>query len=299
MKSGQLFWGFFFLTIGALIFAYKYDWIHSSYDFIWNIWPLIFVFWGGLIIFRDTFIRHVINLLFGIFMALLIFGFVMNIFNGCETYSHDINDYTEYMHDELPSVNYAKLNFKSGAGYFEIDNFTDRFYETEAQGEFADYIIDSYTDDSTAYLDVELAGDHDIELDGGKLKNTLKLHLNDKPVWDFDMNFGAAKARFDLKNFKIRNLSIKTGASDVIVKLGDKYDSTLMDVEMGAAKLTIYVPENVACSMKSDLFLVARDLEGLEKVKPGYYKSPDYDTADKKIDIFIKGGISSINLIRY
>ncbi|MGK9477846.1 hypothetical protein [Melioribacter sp. OK-6-Me] len=299
MKSRQLFWGFFFLTIGALTFSYKYDWIQSNYDFIWNIWPLIFVFWGSLIIFKDSFIRHLINLLFGIFMAVLLFGFIINIFNGCEIYTDSTDDYTEYKQDQLPEVKYASLNFNSGAGYFEIDNLTDKFYETEVQGALADYNIHSYTDDSTAYLDIELDGEHDIVIDGKKFKNNLLLHLNNKPVWDFNLNFGAAKGRFDLRNLKTRSISIKTGASDVVVKLGDKYETTLMDVEMGAAKLTLYIPENSACSMKSDLFLVSRNLEGIEKVNPGYYKSANYDTAKKKIDIFIKGGISSFNLKRY
>jgi len=299
MKSRQLFWGFFFLTIGALTFAYKYDWIQSNYEFIWNIWPLIFVFWGSLIIFKDSFIRHIINLLFGIFMAVLLFGFIIYIFNGCEIYTNSTDDYTEYKQDQLPEVKYASLNFESGAGYFEIDNLTDKFYETEVRGALADYNIDSYTDDSTAYLEIKLDGENDIDIDGNKFINNLRLHLNDKPVWDFNLNFGAAKGRFDLRNFRTRNISIKTGASDVVVRLGDKYDTTLMDVEMGAAKLTLYIPENSACSMKSDLFLVSRYLEGIEKVNPGYYKSANYDTAKKKIDIFIKGGISSINLKRY
>ena len=50
MKKGNIFWGVVLVTIGVLFALRNFDIFFFSWHGIWRLWPLIFVFWGMMII---------------------------------------------------------------------------------------------------------------------------------------------------------------------------------------------------------------------------------------------------------
>ncbi len=299
MKSRQLSWGFFLITIGALFLLTKYEIIKTDFSFVWNIWPFIFIIWGGIIIFKNSLIRPILSAIAGIYFAVMLYGIIANIFSNFDWY---IADYTEiqrtYSEDFNDSIKYAELEFNSGAGAFEITEPDEKLIYGESHGSWADYKLETSRNDSTCYIDFHLSN-NTFNLPSGKIKNHLTIKLNEKPIWDMNFNFGAAKAKFDLSYYKVRNIQINTGASNVILKLGDKYDNTNVDIEMGASKIRIYVPENSGCRLEGDMVLMARDLDGLKKIDSELYETPNYEYAQKRVSMRINGGVSSFKIIRY
>ncbi len=225
MKSRQLSWGFFLITIGALFLLTKYEIIKTDFSFVWNIWPFIFIIWGGIIIFKNSLIRPILSAIAGIYFAVMLYGIIANIFSNFDWY---IADYTEIQRtdseDFNDSIKYAELEFNSGAGAFEITEPDEKLIYGESHGSWADYKLETSRNDSTCYIDFHLSN-NTFNLPSGKIKNHLTIKLNEKPIWDMNFNFGAAKAKFDLSYYKVRNIQINTGASNVILKLGDKYDN--------------------------------------------------------------------------
>ena len=69
MKSGQLFWGFLLLCVGALFLLVRYDVIINDFGFVWDLWPLVFILWGAMIIFKKGIARSVLSSVFGLFFA--------------------------------------------------------------------------------------------------------------------------------------------------------------------------------------------------------------------------------------
>lgn len=134
---------------------------------------------------------------------------------------------------------------------------------------------------------------------GEKLRNNVQVQLNQNPVWDFEFGFGAAKAYFDLTEYKVRNILLNSGAANTTLKIGDKYDMTNIKIEMGAAKLRIYIPYDSGCKIKSDLVLSSKSMKDFNKLDSGNYVTPNYDSAENKIDIEIDAGVSSFKVIRY
>lgn len=298
MKSGQFFWGFLLLAIGSLFLFTKYDIIYSDFCFVWDIWPLLFVFWGALVIFKNSPVRQILSAIFGIFLAVMIFGIAANIFSGFR-WSEDRDELNrEYSETFSDSTKYAELTLNSGAGKFLISGITDNLVNGKSYGTFADYKFDVVNSDSATYINFSLH-ENDFNPFDGKIKNQIEIALNSNPIWDFDLEFGAAKTNFDLSDYKVRNVQIGTGASSVILKLGDKYDETNVEIGMGAAKIKIYVPKESGCSVKGDMVLMSRDLDDLRKIDSGYYETPNYDEAINKIDIRVDGGVSSFKVIRY
>jgi len=299
MKSKQLSWGFFLVTFGALFLLTKYNFISSDFSFVWDIWPLIFILWGAMVIFKNSFFRPILSALTGIYLAIMIYGIIANIFSNFDWSTHDENELKEtYFEEYDKTIKYAELNFKSGAGFFEIAEPTDKLILGEGYGNWADYELNSTKSDSVCYIDFNLEK-NTFNFPDSKIKNKIKMHLNEIPEWDLSFDFGAAKAKFDLTSYKIKNIRLKTGASNVILKLGDKSDSTDVDIEMGAAKIKIYIPETSGCKLEGDMVLMSRDLDGLKKIDSNLFETPDYESANKKISIKINGGVSSFKIVRY
>jgi hypothetical protein len=301
MKSGQLFWGLFLFSLGSLFLLTKYDIIYSDFEFIWNLWPLIFILWGALVIFKGSLIKPIISALFGIFLAVMLFGLVANVFSGFNfQFSSSDHDYfsQNYSEDYSESIKYAELELNSGAGTFEIEKLTDKLVEGNAYGSFAEYDFLSDTEGEKAYVEFSLNKKH-FNLFEGRIKNHLEIALNEKPLWDLKLNFGAAKARFDLSSYKVRNVDLNTGAANVRLKLGDRSDTTSVDVEMGAANLKVEIPENSGCQITGEMVLMSRSLPGFKKIDKEYYETDGFENAAKKIFIRVEGGVSSLKVIKY
>lgn len=301
MKTGQLFWGFFLLALGALFLLTKYDMINPSYNFIWEIWPLIFVFWGALVIFKHTMVKPFISGLFGIFLAILLFGMIQNLFFEFD-FSHDWDhkgNYTEvYNTDFEQSIKSGNLELSSGAGTFYVSGATDKLVDGKASGSLAEYSFDSHVEDTTAYVNFRFEKKH-VSFFGGRFRNFLDVKLNPIPVWDINLNTGASKNRLNLGDLKVRNVDVHTGASNVQMEIGDKYDSTNVTVEMGVSKLEIDVPATSGCAIRGDMVLSSRNFPGFVKKESGYFETENFEKSKKKIFIRVDSGVCSISVNRH
>lgn len=298
MKSGQLFWGFFLLTLGALFLLTKYDVVNTSFDFIYNVWPLIFVFWGALVIFKNTLVRPIISATFGVFLALLLFGLIYNGFCCWDSSDYDGN-YTEFYSEEYSSkINKAELEINSGAGSFIISGITDKLVEGKSKGNLAEYDFQTWKDDNKESISFNLHK-RGFNFFGGKFKNYLNVALNENPVWDIRLNYGASKANLDLTKFKINNLDLHSGATSTYVKLGDKSELTNVLVEMGAANITLEVPQSIGCEIQTDMSLSTKNIHGFESKGKGHYVTENFSDSGKRIIIDVKAGVSSLTVRRY
>ena len=299
MKSGKMFWGFFLVALGALFLLTKYEIIQSSFEFVWNVWPLLFVFWGALVIFKKSIVQPIVSALFGIFLALLIFGIIHNTFFGFDFYDGDKGQFTDYYYEDYnSSYKSASLEINSGAGKFIIANSTDKLIEGKAYGSLAEY--DFHSDKSDSSIDVVFdLNKKDGNFFRGRFRNQLDVSLNQNPVWDITLNIGASKSNFDFSNFKVKSLDLNTGATSTKIKLGDKFNQTNVSVDMGAASLTLEVPQNVGCEINSDMALASKHIEGFSSRGSGHYITDNFENSTKRILIDVKGGVSSLTVRRY
>lgn len=300
MKSGKLFWGFFLLALGTLFLFDKYSVINTNFDFIWDIWPLIFVFWGALVILKENAAKPVASALFGVFIALLFYGFIYNTFWSFD-YDYDsaeLNFNESYFEDYNPEVKYANLTISSGVSYITIKDLSDKLVEGKTAGFFGEYDFDTQVEDSVAYIDFNLHKKR-FNFFKDRIKNRLDVSLNQSPVWDFDLNLGASKSKFDLKNFRVRNFDLETGATSTTIIFGDKFDSTNVDVQMGAASLTIEIPRGSGCELRGEMTMIAKNLDDFTKQGDAYYVTENFDKAKKKLFIKIDGGVASLDIKRY
>lgn len=108
-----------------------------------------------------------------------------------------------------------------------------------------------------------------------------------------DMNLGANKSVIDLKDLTVTDLRLKGGASDTVITLPAR-GRLKADFEVGAASLTIVVPEGVA--IRAHASIGAGDFQ-VDRTRFPNRVSPDYETSPNAVDINVKGGAVSVRII--
>jgi len=295
MKTKQLFWGFFLLTLGSIFLVDKFTFISLDWNFVWDLWPLALVFWGISVLTKSTPFKPFVSALFGIFIGIMLYG---SVFSFSILDYPEYNDSSSYLYSEALDSNTTTANFKldAGGGKFIIKGATDKLIEIHATGNNG-YSFLTDQNDSAQYA--RLSINKGVHIFPNKIRTKLNIRLNSNPVWDCHLNIGASLGYFDLSEFKIRNLELNTGASKADIKIGNKYNRTLIKIEMGAANLKIRIPKESGCKIEGEMVMISKHFPGFIKDSASNYSTPNFEDAENKIFINIDGGVARFSIERY
>ncbi|WP_031529378.1 LiaF transmembrane domain-containing protein [Dyadobacter crusticola] len=205
-----------------------------------------------------------------------------------------------YKYEMEDFIQKANFNLEGGAGSFKLEGNTAKLFEANTKSTIVGFLsntsVNKLENSATVNLKME---DGNVKIKNGEISNQAKIQLNEKPVWNIDLGIGAGKGNFNFSNYKVEKLKVSTGVADMDIKMGDKLPVSNIDIEAGVASVTIDVPRSVGCELRIDGALNAKNIEGLEKVSSGLYRSSGYSTSAKKIIIDFEGGLTSININRY
>lgn len=108
---------------------------------------------------------------------------------------------------------------------------------------------------------------------------------------------GASKTELDLEELLVRNLVIKTGASETRVTLPRAAGLTTVRSESGAAAVFFDVPAGVAARIRTRMGLGGSDIDTARFPKvDGGWESPDFATATNRVEIDAEGGLGSVTV---
>jgi hypothetical protein len=302
MSYRKIFWGVLLVLIGVLFILKNTGVLFFSWHTFWNLWPLILILWGISLIPVKDWIKAVLSLATIIiaFIAVQQYGKNDN-WNLHFRYNDKDNDQTEEpitqnLSEDMDSlVKYATLDLNIGVGDFTIKDSTSKLIELDRSGSEGRYSMTSHDNDSMRVIKLSL----DKAEFKGQVKNTVKMKLNPFPIWDLELNVGAAEVNFDLSMFKTRKVNLQGGASDIDVKLGDLYPESDVNIEAGAASITLRVPKDAGCEITNNTFLASKSFEGFSKTSNHHYQTEGYARAAHKIHINMEAGMASISVVRY
>jgi hypothetical protein len=122
-------------------------------------------------------------------------------------------------------------------------------------------------------------------------------NLNGAIPLDLAFETGAGEARLDLSELRVTDLRLQTGASSVQVTLPAQAGHTRAQIEAGAASISIRVPAEVAAQVRFEGGLASVNVDQSRFPRTGgVYRSPDYDTAQNKVDIEVEAGVGSFEV---
>lgn len=130
---------------------------------------------------------------------------------------------------------------------------------------------------------------------GGSLDWTVGLS-REIPLW-LDVNTGASEANLDLEELYITDFVLGTGASSSVITMPGKAGYTRARIESGAASVSIRIPEGVAARIQVQSGLSGIDVDQNRFPRSGgVYKSPDFESAQNKVDLDIQTGVASVSV---
>lgn len=115
---------------------------------------------------------------------------------------------------------------------------------------------------------------------------------------DLRIDTGASRAVLDLRDLRVRNLELQTGASDTRVLLPRAAGATTVKAQAGAASLTFEVPTGVAARIRTRMALGSSQVDLTRfPASAGGYESPDYTSAANRVEIDVQGGVGSVRVV--
>ncbi len=300
MKTKQIFWGFYFLTLGVLFLLAQTYTLEISENFLWDSWPLLLILIGILVMVKTETLKTVFTILLSLFFALLTFGFFQNIFGTDEDsdwdYLEEDTSLVQY-YNYKPSYEIANLNFTAAWGKIDLTSETDYLWKVTYNKNYPDVVTNTDVNGNTVNSDIVF------KKEGWKIwekkENRFNIFLNPNPVWNLNFKLGAVESDLHLEQFKIKNLTIKTGASDVTIYLGKKYDRTNLVINSGAADVELYIPQSAGCKVKSKSFLVEKHLPNFKKDADGNFVNRNFATAQNKIIVTLRSAAMNFEIKYY
>ena len=320
MNSKSLFTGGILILLGILFLGKEWGWFNINWHEISRLWPLLLIYLGLIALLGKTNSSATV-----ITIVLLCIAIPTVLVRSCQervgsTFnengihidmdddndndkSYDGDKSFEGSNQKLNSpmsadIKSASFNFLGGAAEFEISGTSNDLVEADARLDFGNISLKKTGDSSNPKIDFALRGKkNNINL-GDNNDNKINLKLNPTVVWDMNFEFGAGKADFDLSEYKVKTLSIKTGLTETDVKLGDKVDNLDVKIESGLTDIEFQVPESVGCRIDIDGGLNDKDFDGFIQ-KNGHWETPNYDKSTKKITLNFNGGLQSLKVSRY
>lgn len=195
----------------------------------------------------------------------------------------------------LAGASHAKIRINYGAGELRMSDgaFTDPLLEGEFGGG-----VDKSERLSNGGKDVVLSLPSSVWPGfwfAGK--NTWKIFLNPQVPLRLELKVGAAESILDFSNVIVNELDLQTGASATKLTLPTKAGICRVKISAGMAEVNIHIPEQVAARIRSTAGLGTTDVDQSRFPRQGSeYKSPDFDTAENKVDLFVEIGLGAVNI---
>lgn len=301
MKVSRIFAGLLIIVLGLSLFLSNFDVLSLDWHFIFRLWPLLLVFAGISVLVSNPKLKAVLYAVTAILVLVWVFsvasvgwGNFREIFHNHGSPVH----HQEFSQDFEKGVRRAVLSLSSGAGSVYLNDTTDKLFEANTESNIGDYSLNADKDGSTERLDLAFEG-KDNHWSWGGSKNKVSLKLNPNINWKLNMDVGACSADFDLSQFAITSMDIKAGASSLKIKLGDKSDTTNVNLNTGVSSATIYVPQSSGCQIRDEAKLSSKSFPDFAKTGDNLYETSNFENANKKILIEVEAGVSSIKIRRY
>ncbi len=183
-------------------------------------------------------------------------------------------------------------------------DFGDRWSENSLELELApDLPLELELDFGAGQADIDLTGlaVRTLQLSTGAAEATLRIdEANRERMETASFNVGVADFRIDgVGNLNAEEVVVKAGLGSVVLDLeGEWRTDARLTLEMGLGALRIQAPEFLGMQLRNrNTFLASMNVDGLMRRGDGW-RSPNWDSAPRKVEIDISAALGSIEVVR-
>ena len=300
MKYKNIFWGIVLIAIGILFILKNVNLLHFNWVMIFQLWPLLLIFWGISIIPVKEYIKFILMLVF-LFLGLWFINYNKSyLYFGWNFNKETTENWKEQNISELydSTITRATLKMDAVAGNYSIAGTTNKLIDFESKGNVGEYKMMVSEEDSNKIVKIGLENNV-VRIGNNEKGNNTQILLNENPVWTLKFEAGASSVNFDLSKFKVEKIKYEGGASDLNLKLGQLYPMVNIDIEAGASSITIKIPKESGCEFTGDNVLSSKHLDGFTKTDGDAYRTAGFDKAANKIYVNVDAAVSKFSIERY
>jgi hypothetical protein len=303
MKVSRIRNGVILLSVGVVLLLNNLDYVDwSVWVSILSLWPVLLIAIGIEKIFAKTTLSFLVYLS-PILLLLAILGPAYYYFHQTENSTYQGKTF-HWEKDLAPTVKrgYAAFDFK--AGKLKTGAGQDKLVLAEL-----DYFrreplcLYNYSEkDSLVKLELK---DRDHLWRGWftpevKGRRQWDIFLSDKIPWDLEIENSVASADFDFSGIILENLSVNSDVSSLKIKLGNKARDLKAKIDSDVSKLELLLPKDAGLKIENRSSLSSTDFEGISvNHESKKYWTTNYDSASSKIEISLRGDVSSLKVIGY
>ena len=109
---------------------------------------------------------------------------------------------------------------------------------------------------------------------------------------------GASENQLDLRDLRVSELSLETGASATEITLPAQAGYTRAEIHAGAARVSLRLPDGVAGRIHMNTGLSNRKIDSVRfPISANGYETPGFDTAPNRAEIFVEAGVGEISIL--
>lgn len=326
MNARNIFSGGLLIFLGVLFLGKELDWFYVDWHVIFRFWPVLLIYLGITMFVgkQSTSATVVTIVLLCIAIPAAIISSVkhkieqkwddkdihIDLGDNDDDHNDDNDNNDEHWEGRTgkqslsepmeAAIKTATFNLDGGAAEFKIKGTSTDLVAADTDLDFGKVSLKKSVSGSNADVNFSFKNKHNnIHFDGKNgIDNKIDLKLNPEPEWNMNFEFGAGKADFDLSDFKVKKLSLKTGVTSTDLKLGDKVDNSEITIESGLADVDVEIPASIGCRIKVDGGLNAKTFKDFVK-NGSFWESPGYEKATKKMQINFTGGLANLKVRRY
>jgi hypothetical protein len=298
LRTGKVFWGMVFVTAGVVFFLERFGIMPVGWHDIWRFWPIILIVWGVALLMAGLKGRWIAAGFAGLFLGVVLAGFLSMLWFQGEPFAEGQVGQQDFKVAWSHPVEKARFVLDTGAGTFLLSDTTAELLEATTRTGLGEYRLVHDSTDGEESLRLTLEGRRG-GWNLGRISNKAEIRLNRNPLWQVEIDGGAARVEFDLSAFKVEQLRLNTGAASVRLTLGDQVEESHVEIDAGASSVYVRIPESVGAEITVDAALASKRFESFRKVRGGLYRTENFDTASKKIYMTMDAGLSSLKVVRY
>jgi hypothetical protein len=287
---GRLAIGLILVFIGLIYLIQANGWINMNINFDWwKLWPLIIVIIGLSMLSGRGWLSGVIGII--VLMTILVIVGLLIFSDNAPTVT--ATEKTIAIAKEATATS-ATIDIKAGAGTLKVGSGTDQL----VAGTFKSNVTSLTTNTSldNARQTVTLKEDNYTWRSFGNRINDLAVSLlKDTPI-KLIVSAGAIDMNLNLADLTAESVDINTGASSIKLELGDKVAASTLSISAGVSSLAISLPRTLGAHLNIESGFSTKDLPDFQKIDDKNYATANYGSAEKKIDITLKMGGSSIKV---
>lgn len=292
--------GIFLLMIGSVwLLALAHIVTIKTLFALMTLWPLILVAIGISIIFRNNrFIRTTAWL--AVLAAVVCYGyfgeparspFISGSFITDEKWSGERQTVSI---DKKPETENAELDLKFGASKLNIDSSASGLLEADIVKDAVNYTQSQSDGNHSPRLEFAMKN-FNVGMLEDEASMVSRFSLNKDVIWKINIQTGAESDNIDLSGLKTEKLELKTGMSEIRLKMGS-YD-TYVKIDAGASKIDITLPEDTGMRIKLDGGVNSTNIDGSGWTEDGYWHySPGYNDKSHKITASVHMGVGNLTV---